>query len=227
MYTVERITIEVVSAVACFILFRYMIKPFRLTQETRYLGLPLGFGFLGVSYAFSALSYCRILPFTNSLLAQLLVRAYAFLFLLVTYYFSKSAKKPKLLWNTSFGILIAVFAVLILLMIISPQFSRSDYKVASVCVRFFSLVCLLYISIHALKSHIEQSDSTTLLIPLGYVLYGIAAYSALISAVERSLFALFGGLVLRLAALAVFIFVSYRTFHCSERGKNEENSATR
>jgi hypothetical protein len=113
-----------------------MTKPFRLTQETRYLGLPLGFGFLGVSYAFSALSYSRILPFTNSLLAQILVRAYAFLFLLVTYSFLKSAKKPKLLWNSTFGILIAVFAVLILLIIISPQFHPSDYQVACVCAVF-------------------------------------------------------------------------------------------
>ena len=93
LYAVERITIEAASAIACFILVRFMIKPFRLTRETRYLGLPLGFGFLGVSYAFSALSYSTIFSFSNWGWMQLLVRGVAFLFLLITYYFSKSEKK--------------------------------------------------------------------------------------------------------------------------------------
>jgi multisubunit Na+/H+ antiporter MnhB subunit len=218
MYDVERITIEVASAIACFILVRFMTKPFRLTRETRYLGLPLGFGFLGVSYAFSALSYSPIFDFTNNGLVQLLVRAFAFLFLAITYYFSKSEKKPKLLWNTTMGMLAAILTILILLTIISPQFSRSDYQSAQIFVRGFSLICLSYIAIHALKSHIEYSDSTTLMIPLGYILLAIGQYSALIWAIDKSFFALFGGLALRLAGLAVFLFVSYRIFHTSEKG---------
>jgi hypothetical protein len=219
MYDVERITIEVASAIACFILVRFMIKPFRLTLETRYLGLPLGFGFLGVSYAFSALSYSPLFDFNNEGLVQLFVRAFAFLFLAVTYYFSKSEKKPKLLWNTTLGILTAIFVILILLIIISPKFLRSDYQFAQIFVRFFSLICLSYISIHALKSHIEQADPVTLLVPLGYVLLGIGQYSALIWAVDASILALFGGLALRLAGLAVFLFVSYRTFYSSKKGE--------
>jgi hypothetical protein len=41
-------------------------------------------------------------------------------------------------------------------------------------------MCLLYISIHGLKSHIEQTDSTTLLIPLGYVLFSARAIKELV-----------------------------------------------
>src|SRR5512139_685409 len=103
MYDLERITIEVVSAIACFILVRFMIKPFRLTGETRYLGLPLGFGFLGVTYTFSALSFSPIGDFASTKWVQLFLRAFAFLFLAVTYYFSTSTKKPRLLWNTTLG----------------------------------------------------------------------------------------------------------------------------
>ena len=217
MYDVERITIEVVSAIACFILVRFMIKPFRLTGETRYLGLPLGFGFLGASYAFSALSYSPVFDFANSGWVQLFVRAFAFLFLAVTYYFSKSAKKPRLLWNITLGVLAAILTILILLAIISPQFLWSNYRLAQVYVRVFNLICLSYISIHALKSHIEQPDPTTLMIPLGYILLGIGQYSVLIWAVDGSIFAFFAGLALRLAGLAVFLFVSYRTFYSSEK----------
>lgn len=52
MYEVERIIIEVVSAVLYFTLVRYMYKPYSLTGEKKYLGLPLGFAFLGISEIF-------------------------------------------------------------------------------------------------------------------------------------------------------------------------------
>jgi len=228
MYDVERITIEVISAIACFILVRFMMKPFRLTGETRYIGLPLGFGFLGASYAFSALSFSPIFDFANRGLVQLFVRAFAFLFLAVTYYFSKSAKRPNLLWNMTLGALAAILTILILLAIISPQFSWIDYRLAQIYVRIFNLICLFYISIHALKSHMEQPDPTTLMIPLGYVLLGINQYSLLIWAVDSSILAFFAGLALRLASLAIFLFVSYRTFYSSEvGGMDEDNSAPR
>jgi hypothetical protein len=221
MYYLERIIIEVVSAIACFILTRFMMKPFRLTGETRYLGLPLGFGFLGASYAFSALSFSPLFDFANSGGVQLVVRAFAFLFLAVTYYFSKSAKKPKLLWNMTLGVLAAILTILILLAIMSPQFSWPNYRLAQISVRVFDLVCLSYISVHALKSHIEQPDPTTLMIPLGYILLGIGQYSLLIWAIDASIFAFFAGLALRLAGLAVFLFVSYRTFYSSEKRGNK------
>jgi hypothetical protein len=196
-----------------------MIKPFRLTGETRYLGLPIGFGFLGASYAFSALSYSPLFDFSNRGWVQLFVRAFAFLFLAVTYYFSKSAKKPKLLWSMTLGLLAAILTILILLAIISPQFLGSNYRLAQMYVRVFDLICLSYISIHALKSHIEQPDPATLMIPLGYILLGTGQYSLLIWAVDASIFAFFGGLALRLAGLAVFLFVSYRTFYSSKKGE--------
>jgi fluoride ion exporter CrcB/FEX len=217
MYDVERITIEVVSAIACFILTRFMIKPFRLTGETRYLGLPLGFGFLGASYTFSALSYSPILGFDNSGWLQLFFRAFAFLFLAITYYFSKSVKKSKLLWNTTLGALAAIMTILILVAIISPQCVLANYLLAQVYVRIFDLICLSYISIHALKSHIEQPDPTTLMIPLAFILLAIGQYSVLIWVVDKSALAFWTGLAFRLAGLAIFLYVSYRAFHSLEK----------
>lgn len=216
LYAVERITVEIVSAIACFILVRFMVKPFRLTGETRYLGLPLGFGFLGVSYAFSALSYSPIFDFTNKGWVQLFLRGFAFLFLAVTYYFSKSTKGPKLLWNATLAVLAAVFTILIMVASVYPEFLWLDYLQAQVYVRIFNLICLFYISIHALKSHMEQPDPTTLTIPFGYILLGIGQYSLLIWAVDSSVFAFFAGLALRLAGIAIFLFVSYRTFYSTE-----------
>ncbi len=218
LYELERITLEVVSAIACFILLRFMIKPFQKTGEPVYLGLPLGFGLLGLSYAFSALSYSPLFNFQKWGWVQLLVRMFAFLFLAVTYYFSKSGKTPKLLWKASVGLLASFLIILTLLIIISPQVSRPDYVFYYICVRAVSFVCLGYIAIHALKGHMAQPDPTTLLVPLGYILLAIDQYSSIIWVVDASYLALFGGLAFRLASLSVFLYVSYKSFYGLGKG---------
>ncbi|MGD6852939.1 MAG: hypothetical protein ACQCN6_12850 [Candidatus Bathyarchaeia archaeon] len=222
MYDIERIAIEIASAIICFILVKFMIKPFQLTGETRHLFLGLGFGLLGTSYAFSAMSFALEAlhswsPFFISWFwVELLLRAFAFLFLAITYYFSRLEKKTKLLWNTTFVILVTLLAILILSAIIFPQLPWSSYILINIYVRFFSLICLLYISIQSLRSHLEQADPKTLLVPLGYILLGISTYSSLIGAVDLTLFPLFGALVLRLLGLGVLLFVCYKTFYHSE-----------
>jgi hypothetical protein len=219
LFEVERITIEVVSAIACFILVRYMTRVYQLNRESRYLGLPLGFGFLGASYAFSAFSYSPFFDFPNKGWIQLFIRAFAFLILAVTYYFSKSNKQPKILWNTVLIILTAALTILILFAVISPNVPRPDYVLYYIFVRVVSLMCLCYISIHSLKSQLGQSDPTTILAPFGYIFLTVNQYSSLIWVIDRSYFALFGGLVFRLAGLAVFLAVSYKTFsRIDERG---------
>ncbi len=224
MLEIALITVEVVSAIACFILVRFMVKPFWVTGESRYLGLPLGFGFLGASYAFTALSISGIIDFDYIWWAQLFFRAFAFLFLLVTYLLSKQSRN--LLWNALLGLLMIIFAVLIMLTIISPQVLGPNYNVAQVYVRIFILICLSYISIHTLKNHIEKPDPTTLMIPLGFILLAIAQFLQIIWVVDRSPLAFWAGLAIRLGGLAIFLFVSYRTFYSSEkRGVNENNPA--
>ncbi len=47
-----RFAVDAVSAIMCVVLVRFMIKPYQLTRESRYLGLPIGFGLLGLSYVF-------------------------------------------------------------------------------------------------------------------------------------------------------------------------------
>ncbi|MEM2098852.1 MAG: hypothetical protein QXU99_03780 [Candidatus Bathyarchaeia archaeon] len=194
-----------------------MVKPFELTGESRYLGLPLGFGFLGVSYAISAISYYPTFDFAKIGWLQLYIRGAAFLFLAVTYYFSKSANKSHLLWDIALGMIGSLMAILVLFTIISPEISLSDYKIASICVRVISLICLCYISIHALKSHIEQPDPTTLTAPFGYVFLAIGQYSLLIWIIESSYFAFFGALAFRLTGLGIFLYVAYKGFYSKER----------
>ncbi|MBN1358164.1 hypothetical protein JW988_05285 [Candidatus Bathyarchaeota archaeon] len=216
LYEVERISLEAISAIVCFILLKFMIRSYQATGENRYLGLPLGFGFLGASYAFSALSYSQIFSFSNWGWIQLFIRGFAFLFLAITYYFSKSEKNVKLLWNTSFGVLIIMFTSLILFAIFSPEISRSDYVLYYILIRVVSLLCVFYIIVHSLARHVKKPEST-LLAPLGYVLLAIDQYSSLIWVVDASYFALFVGLLTRLGGLVLFLLIAQRTFFRSKR----------
>ena len=135
----------------CLILVRFMIKPYQVTKESRYLGLPLGFGFLGATYLLSAVIYAQPQLFGNSTIYfQLFVRNFAFIFLCVTYYFSrKSPENTRSLWNITFGVLItAIVALFIILNIldINPQ----SYQITSTCSRCFNLICIFYLCAHTL-----------------------------------------------------------------------------
>ena len=96
-----RITVEAVSAIACLILVRFMLKPYQLTKQGRYLGLPLGFGILGINYVFTIMLLTT--PFLhNAALSWLahFTRVFAFVFLALTYYFStKTTQTYRLLWD--------------------------------------------------------------------------------------------------------------------------------
>jgi len=196
-----------------------MIKPFQLTRESRYIGLPLGFIFLGMSYAIAAIAYTEPIYFFKELLwIQLLTRTFAFVFLATTYYFSKKpAKGTQLWWNMTLSVLIVALIALFLVIAIDPQAASNGYAASQVYVRIFNVICLSYIALHSLKSHIKDSDPTTIWTPLGFILLAISQYSLLFWYIDSSLAAFWGALVLRLLALAVFLFVAYRTFYSSRK----------
>jgi hypothetical protein len=220
MYEGIRIAVEVVSASLCFILLWFMAKPYILTRESRYLGLPLGFGFLGISSIILAIALSIPNFFTTELAwLQLLPRTFAFLFLAITYHFSKKpSRKSPSIWNITISILILVLVTSVIMVIINPQLASPSYLGVSVYFRVFNLLCLSYISVYALRSHIKNLEPSTIVIPLGFILLGISQYSALIWSVDRSYFAFWGALALRLAALVIILFVSYTAFYRSNKG---------
>ena len=212
----ERFTIEIISAIACLIIMRFMLKPFQLTKESRYLGLPFGFGFLGMSYVLSAILYFPLLSvdiWVDFRWVQLFVRGFAFSFLVLTYYFSKSQKNQSFPWKLFLGSLLAFVTILMLLIISSPEISQSNYLLFYTFSRLFGIGCLVYLTIHTLKSHLKWSDSRTLLTPFGYILLSIDQYSSIIWRVDASYLALFGGLIFRLFSFAVFLYILYSGFY--------------
>ena len=225
-YQTFRVVYEVTSAFFCSILVRFMVKPYQVTGESRYLGLPLGFGFLGATYALSAFVYLQPQSFgSGTIYFQLVVRTFAFVFLCVTYYFSRKSGNNIRLWNTTLALLIIAFLALFLLVII-PDVDLPSYQLTSTVTRFLNLICIAYLCAHTLRSHLEKPDPETVWSPLGYFLLGISQYSLIIYAIDNSMSAWWGGLAIRWAGLAVFLFVSYKSFHSIKKEEiNETNRA--
>jgi len=218
-YQEFRVAYELTSAILCFILVRFMIKPYRLTGEGRYLGLPIAFGLLGASYLFSSIIYAELPFFRQDFLwFQLVARTFAFMFLAATYYFSKKpSETSRLLWNVTSSLIMVAIVTSVVAVIFMPQFNFDSYRTASQYVRIFIIICLVYVIIHVLRSHMAKPDPTTLLIPLGYVLFAISQYSLIIWAVDESMFAFWGALGLRWGGLAILLFVTYLSFYRSQK----------
>jgi hypothetical protein len=223
MTEVAGLAIQVVSSVLCFILVKFMFEPYRLTREGRYLGLPLGFAFLGVSEAILAVGVLQLSGQIGFL--SLLTRTFAYVFLAATYYFSKEpSKNSRLIWDIALS-LIVVALTTSLLLIMSSERGLHIPTNFSVALRLLALICVSYICFHTLRSHIRSRESATIWIPLGFMFLWISLYSLIIWAAEESPaqgYAFVGGIVARLAGLSVFLAVSYLSFY-KNRGSNEED----
>jgi hypothetical protein len=210
------ISADVVSAVLCFILVRFMIKPYQYMGESRYIGLPLGFTFLGVSYIFAWLAlFSNNIFFVDDMKwLQLFTQAYAFAFIAVTYYFSKQTFKrnTRLWWQLIFSGLVVGVIISYLIVFEPPLFALPSYKTVDEYFRVLNIILASYIAIHTLRGHASNPDSKTIWIPLGYVLLAFSQYSSLIWSLDQSFSAFAGAHVIRLVGLLIFLFVSYHTF---------------
>jgi hypothetical protein len=223
-YQTFRVIYEITSTILCLILVRFMIKPYQFTKESRYLGLPLGFGFLGATYALAALLFYQPFLFGNvTIYLQLILRSFAFVFLVVTYYFSRqTSENSRKLWNSTIAIIISAFLTFLLLIII-PDITLLNYQLVSSFTRIFNLICIIYICAHTLRSHIEKPDPETIWIPFGYIFLAISQFLLIIYAIDDSMSAWWSALGIRWVALAIFLIISYQSFYGKRRGLNEKN----
>jgi heme/copper-type cytochrome/quinol oxidase subunit 2 len=205
-----------------------MIKPYQITGESRYLGLPIGFGILGVTYAISAFIFSQLFILgTGTVYIQLILRVFAFLFLCITYYFSrKKGENKQRIWNTTLALLVIGFIISLVLVSIPDVISTIGYQNLSFFVRVFNLFLIGYIFAHTLRSHIEKPDPETIWIPLGFILFGLSQGLLIIFAIDSgnsasSMAAWWGALAIRWAAIGVFLFITCRSFYCVKKGDDK------
>jgi len=217
MANVALVSMEFVSAAISFILATFMIRPYLYTAERRFVGLPLGFTFLGVSYLLRGLTFYVSNPLADEMKwVHLFTEVYAFAFLAVTYYFSERELNPKkrLLWQFIFSglILVVIATYFVIFEPFIPLFALPNYKLADTYRSLFGMILATYISVYTLRSQARNPDAKTIYAPLGYILLAFGEYSSLIWSMDSSFSALVGEYVIRLAALSIFLFISYKTF---------------
>ncbi len=217
IFATERIAVEFVSAVLCFVLVKFMLKPYQLTREASYLGLPLGFGFLGVSYLLGGIVFFPSLS-QELIWLPLLTRTFAFVFLATAYFFStRWSKRGHLLGEITVSLLVAALLVFLIIVFVAPSIALTTYLQANIYLRVINVFLLLYIVIYTLRSHIAKPDPTTIAIPFCFTFLAISQYSLLFFFIDGSFSAFVGSLITRLIGLALFLFVAYRTFYVSDK----------
>lgn len=224
---IARLAIEVTSATLCFILARFMIKPYQFTGESRYLGLPLGFIFLGFSFIFVIISPVL---FIHPLIGWFshLTRTFAFTFMAATYYFAKPSKDNKrLLWNLTLSLLTVAILTFSIIALLAPHYATTNWNETQLFLRTFNIITLTYIIFHTLKTHVKSPDPTTIWMPLGFIFLAISQYSLLLWYFDHNSISSWGGLITRFAGLSVFLFVAYQTFYHSKEKENEKDLTQR
>jgi hypothetical protein len=216
-FLTERIIIEAISAFLCLILVWFMTRPYKLTREGRYLGLPLGFGFLGISFALATITLTINLN-PKLFWLTLFTRTFAFVFIAVTYFFSNKKSKNMLLsGKIAISLLFITLTSLLALTFIIPQFNADSYSQSNVYFRIFNVFSLSYVAIFTLGNHVKNPDPTTIWIPFGFVFLAVSQYSLIFWYIDSSFSAFIGSLVTRFVSLAIFLFVAFRTFYSSNK----------
>jgi hypothetical protein len=221
MWDLVKIAIEltdVFSAIICFVLLWFMLKPYRLTGENRFLGLPLGFGIMGVSHIIAIV--VTIDSIREGLWFMVLFRTFSFVFLAATYLFAgRASKKTQYLWNITLSIIIVVLFSLSLLVFVAPQLWE-NFGSAQVYWRIIMVICLGYIAAITLKNR-TKSDKMALWIPFGFIFLTISqslviVYALVYKIIDYSIFVYWGVVALRFAGFIMFLLVAYRTYYNSK-----------
>ncbi len=209
------IIVEAVSAVLAFVLVWFMAKPYIMTRESRYLGLPVGFALLGASYVLMGvfLFLGETQMGIRAQWLQLFTAAYAFTFLGMTYHFSGKSlyRRRGVLPLLLISFLLLLITVSFIIVLLPPVLSLPSYKTADEYFRIFNMTWALYLTVHTLRSHAKEPSPKTILAPLGYALFAFSQYSFLIWSLDTSFSAFVGAHIIRFASLGVFLFVSYKS----------------
>jgi hypothetical protein len=125
-------------------------------------------------------------------------------------------------WDITYAGLIFAAVVSYLAVFEPPMFRLPSYKTVDEYFRLFNILCLAYISIHTLRSHVSRPDPKTIWIPFSYLLLGFSQYSFLIWSLDSSFSAYVGAHFLRLSGLLVFLFAVYQAFYGTREASPKE-----
>jgi hypothetical protein len=211
-----QVLLEIISAILCFVLVRFMMRAYFFIDENRYIGLPFGFAFLGLSYLFMAIAFSSNLShFPEEIKwVGLFSEAYAFAFLALTYHFSGKSyeRNARLVWQSMFSALMVTMVISFVIVFAPPVLTLPTYQDADRYISGLEIVLVSYIVVYTLRKHASKPDPKTIWAPIGYALLAFAEYSSLIWSLDSSFSALVGAYLIRITGLLIFLYISYQVF---------------
>jgi hypothetical protein len=212
----ELLSIHGIAIALCIVLVYFMIKPYKVTGESRYLGLPLGFGFLALSHFLSSYTFFAPTDFHDAVVwLQLSARAFAFAFLALSYYFAKKpSKNSRVWWNMTLSILIVALMMSFVWVVISPQ-SKSAYLLGEACFRVFNVVCLVFICIHTLRIYLKKNEPAIGSTAFGYIQLALSQFLLIFWATYLNLMIFWAAMILLVSGLSFIVAVSYHALYRS------------
>jgi hypothetical protein len=214
---IELLSIHAVAIALCLVLVYFMIKPYKVTGESRYLGLPLGFGFLALSHFISGYAFFAPTQFHDAVVwFQISARAFAFAFLALSYYFAKKpSKNSRVWWNITLSILIVALVMSTIWVVILPQ-STDTYLLGDACFRIFNVVCLAFICIHTLRVFLKKNEPAIGSTAFGYIQLALSQFLLIFWVTYLNLVIFWAAMILLVSGLSFIVAVSYRALYRSK-----------
>ena len=232
------LAISVASVTLSLLIAWKFLKSYRLSGFGYLLGIPVGFVLLALSFSFQHLSLVyQHSPFLNPAFfwMQIVMQSEGFALIAISYQFKnfdpaaessyRTRRKEDRPFDIKHLMLVIIPPIMVsipfiaptALLAVNPYFNYARFAELSFCMMLFNLAVIGYICRNVIVSLVKSGNVRLIYVPLAFALFFIEQYSLVITYFDNSVVASVGGLVARLAALSMFVYIMYRVAVASRR----------
>jgi hypothetical protein len=213
--------ITAISVTLSLMISRYFFKSYRFSGFGYLLGFPVGFAFLGASFAFEISSIMfRADPFLYPAFfwIQMSLQSEAFALIALSYYYKNAdssqsgrAVRPMDILVTMLPLAIVAipFIVPTSALASSPFINYARLADLSFYMRIFNMVVLAYVFKSTIASLVRAANIKMLYVPAAFALLWLEQYSLVLAYFDNSTGAFVGSALARIAGLALFVYIMH------------------
>jgi hypothetical protein len=218
------------SVTLSLMISRYFFKSYKFSGFGYLLGFPVGFAFLGASFAFEISSIMfKVDPFLYPAFfwIQMSLQSEAFALIALSYYYKNSDKsqsgrtvKPRDIVMTMLPLAIVAipFIVPTSALASSPYFNYARLADLSFYMTLMNLSILSFIAFSSMKTLVRAGNPKLLYVPVGFALLAVAQYSLVLAYFDNGVETFIGSLAARIVGL---FFIAYATYLVTSKKRME------
>jgi len=213
--------VTAISITLSLMISQYFFNSYRFSGFGYLLGFPVGFAFLGASFAFevsSLMYHADPLLYPAFFWIQMSLQSEAFALIALSYYYknsdsSQSGKtvKPRDMLVTMLPLAIVAipFVVPTSALASAPYFNYAHLADLSFYMRIFNMVVLAYVFKSTIASLVRAANVKMLYVPAAFALLWLEQYSLVLAYFDNSTWAFIGSAVARIAGLTLFVYIMH------------------